>query len=425
METRSRLLQRTIFFAAAFFATIVFLTYPPRETSAAGLDADLQCVPAIPPCPCGTIMGPKGCVPGLNKFGCPCFDITSGFKTAGICDATMKCTAKSTQNQQGGEGMPKMPEIPKGGGGGGGGEQGASQDPCLYGSFGINTAGSSGASTSSENGACPQASTYTPPSSYSDITGGIFSPVGANGFANDLLGNLNAPAATEAAATTPVAATPSKDAAVKNDSGVFGDIVVKDTSVLTTVSTRDTKTNTQVSGFVGIQTKDKASAQELAIGLCSGRPWLTNFLSAIVPSSLLDKVCVTKKIVTSVPAAQAPAKTGATKSTTQAAPKSVYEAGTMKLQNLPGAPSEPIDTTPQAIMWAVPEKVSKNSKTTVYWKAQYVESCTVKSSDGSEFGTGLSGNRATPVLTRATVYTFECKTKAGQKLTTTVGIVVE
>ncbi|MDO8521866.1 MAG: hypothetical protein Q7S08_01100 [bacterium] len=58
--------------------------------------ADAICIPVVQNCGCGMVLTPKGCIAWPNKFLCPCFDVTFGFKTPGICVANNICLGLGT-----------------------------------------------------------------------------------------------------------------------------------------------------------------------------------------------------------------------------------------------------------------------------------------------------------------------------------------
>jgi hypothetical protein len=94
----------------------------------------------------------------------------------------------------------------------------------------------------------------------------------------------------------------------------------------------------------------------------------------------------------------------------------------------PSTPAAPVATSsgpyvePQADIWAVPSSVPLGARTTVFWNAKGVTSCTETSPDGSFSQSSLSGGAATVPLSGPTTYTISCTTPAGGHITNYVTV---
>ncbi|MEN9413531.1 MAG: hypothetical protein RLZZ342_618 [Candidatus Parcubacteria bacterium] len=433
--------------ATTALALAMFALYTPQQAAAVGTAADAMCIPTWDyGCPCGVVCK-KGGPPGGQ--GCPCQDTTNQYTTPGKCVAAVKCLATGAPGQNGGMGDIKQAldavksilDMMKGGGGGGGGggDQGSnpltnptlggcaqyynvttpSSDPCavyvppvsnqltgtsssaagdLISSLltgGLNTGATTNTNTSSNTNTSTNTNTNTPATSV------------------DTSGTTQT---TQNTTATPVSVPQGSTASLTP--GVSGDIQYSTNGVTVLVNNVDAKNGTQVAGFYG--TAAGGQPTSVVSGMCQGRPWASNFLSSIIPSAFFDSLCQLRGYAIGAPAAPAPAviKT--------AAPTATKPKVTTPVK--PSTPAAPVATSsgpyvePQADIWAVPSSVPLGARTTVFWNAKGVTSCTETSPDGSFSQSSLSGGAATVPLSGPTTYTISCTTPAGGHITNYVTV---
>lgn len=396
---------RLSLFVAAFLASLpIFVLYffmSPKPIGAAGTMADAMCNPVFMQCPCMQIPNPKGgCMGGMNMHLCPCFDITSGFKTSGICTGPNKCLAQSSDGQGG---MPMMPMLPM--------PMSMPMDMPMDcgsgfgGTSGIDPSRNSTTSTSTPQ-TCPNA--YTPPS-YNDpfsnnpsvdFTNPSIDFAPSSSSISDLIDTGGAggqPTRFAVASSTGGNTTFVGGQVFGLTGGIAGDLKIFGTAVTAFVSNRDAANNAQVSGFYGQTAPTQAAAVQVVTTMCRLRPWSTNFLSFIVPASFFDSICTLRGFPVGQPAAKPVVKTTTTSSGTSAKPAT---------QTPPPAPY----VKPKVDVWAVPESVRSGFRTSVFWQASGVSSCAIVSADGLFNETGLSGHSASAPLTSATTFTMTCQT---------------
>jgi hypothetical protein len=423
----------------ALTLTMVAL-YIPQQAAAVGTAADAICFePGM--CQYGTRCGKNGPPGVLNK---PCSDSTNGFTTSGKCVAPFKCLATSAQGQNGGMGDIKqaldavksildMMKGGGGGGGGGGGEQSPATNPTLGGCaqyYNVTTPSSD------------PCAVYVPP--VSDQLTGTSSSAAGDLISSLLTGGLNTGATTNTNTNTNTSSNTNTATSDTNTSattqtpqtstatpisvpqgstasltpGVSGDIQYSTNGVTVLVNNVDAKNSTQVAGFYG--TAAGGQPTSVVSGMCQGRPWASNFLSSIIPSAFFDSLCQLRGYAVGSPAAPAPAVVKA------AAPTATKPKVTTPVK--PSAPSTPVATStgpyvePQADIWAVPSSVPLGARTTVFWNAKGVTSCTETSPDGSFSQSTLSGGAATVPLSGPTTYTISCVTPAGGHITNYVTV---
>jgi hypothetical protein len=191
--------------------------------------------------------------------------------------------------------------------------------------------------------------------------------------------------------------------------GVSGDIQYSNSNVTVLVNNVDTKAGTQVAGFYGTDAGGQPTS--VITGMCQGRPWSSNFLSFIIPASFFDSLCELRGYKVGTPAAPAPVvKIVKTIQT-------VVKAATSTAATSTGPYVPPV-----ADIWAVPASVPLGARTTVFWNAKGVTSCTETSPDGSFSQNSLSGGAATVPLAGATTYTISCLTPSGDHITNYVTV---
>jgi hypothetical protein len=191
--------------------------------------------------------------------------------------------------------------------------------------------------------------------------------------------------------------------------GVSGDIQYSNSNVTVLVNNVDTKAGTQVAGFYGTDAGGQPTS--VITGMCKGRPWSSNFLSFIIPASFFDSLCELRGYKVGTPAAPAPVvKVVKTVQT-------IVKAATSTAATSTGPYVPPV-----ADIWAVPASVPLGARTTVFWNAKGVTSCTETSPDGSFSQNSLSGGAATVPLAGPTTYTISCLTPAGDHITNYVTV---
>lgn len=429
-------------FAVLALILAVYAAVVPARVAAVGTAADAMCIAAWDySCPCGQVCK-KGGPPGGQ--GCPCQDTTNSFTTPGKCVGAIKCLATGAPGQNGGMGDIKQAldavksilDMMKGqgGGGGGGGEQ-----------FGTNPL------TNPTLGGCAQyynvttpssdpCAVYVPPVSESlmgtttSAAGDLISSLLSGTYGNPGTINTNSPAsnvtgtnrgtstvttssvtvADRASTTTPASQT----ILVVPAPGVSGDIQYSANGVTVLVNNIDTKNGTQVAGFYGTSAGGQPTG--VIAGMCQGRPWASNFLSNIIPSAFFDSLCELRgykvgalSSVSGVVNAQAP---------TVAARKPVVTIPAKVTTTPAKATSTEPYVDPKVDIWAVPASVPLGARTTVFWNAKGVTSCTATSPDGSFSQNTLSGGAATVPLSGPTTYTISCLTPAGTHVTNYVTV---
>lgn len=399
-------------FLCGIFATVIL----PR-VYAAGMMADSMCLPtAEPPCPCAQKMKMGKCQPDpSNKFGCPCFDETSGFTTPGKCIATFKCQASSSDGKP--PEMPKLPEPPKQPEK----QPDQNQDPCSTGGASGNGGAfeRSSATSTQASSTCPQNG-----SSQSFVSSGFDSsifntPSIANTSVPDLvsslLGGTNASNGAGAAggpanAANGTTATGTPASAVGTSEGVLGDIRIIGNGVTILASNRDSIYNKQTAGFSGSFVASGATAQSVYTSLCASRPWATGFIATIVPPSFFDGLCSLRGYKVGGAGAKSTGAASASGATTNVTKK--QKTTTPPAIGLVVVDKKP-DVIPEVDIWAVPASVSAGNRTTIFWSSKKAESCAVASGDGRFSQTGLSGGKASGALTTGTTFTISCTSSTG------------
>lgn len=368
-------------------------------------------------------------------YMCVCFDDPPTGHVSGQCVAEQNCQGQTFTDQFGktqGMGglsqfmdmLKKLAEKGGGGGGGGGGEQPPPQDQTGQQSC---TAPYQVSAPSSD-----PCAVYIPPTSDSLLSAGADS-----GAANDLLQALGAGGSgasnieftsvgfgsTSSSVTVArpegVSAQPPSGQAAEISapepaaqgaplpSGREGDIVVSDTGATIFARARDAEQNTESAGFFGINAIfDKV--QSAIASMCATRPWGSAMVSFLIPSSFFDAVCAWRgyEVGVSPPTIEIPAAP-AKKSAPSPAP--------------PPSAAQP-SAEPKVDVWAVPDTVPLNARASIFWSTKGVESCTIRSADGSFNESKLSGGAATVPLSHATTFTISCLTPDGKSLTDSVTV---
>lgn len=356
------------------------------------------------------------------------------------------CKATSAQGQNGGMGDIKqaldavksildMMKGKGGGGGGGGGEQSGTNpltNPTLGGCsqyYNVTTPSSD------------PCAVYVPPVSDSlngsttsaagDLISSLLSgtygnPTTINTNPSTNTGTNNQPADTASTTGTAVVNQTSTTTRATSQTtliapapGVSGDIQYSASDVTVLVNNIDTKNGTQVAGFYGTG----AGGQPTGVisNMCQGRPWASNFLSSIIPSAFFDSLCELRGY--KVGSAGSSAGVVNAKAPTASARKPAVPAPAPKATTTPAkATSTEPYVDPKVDIWAVPASVPLGARTTVFWNAKGVTSCTATSPDGSFSQNTLSGGAATVPLSGPTTYTISCLTPAGTHVTNYVTV---
>lgn len=203
--------------------------------------------------------------------------------------------------------------------------------------------------------------------------------------------------------TTATTTLPSGSTALVPPPGISGDIQVLNGGATIVAGTRDA--NQETAGFYGAGSLGE-QPKTLVGRWCESRPWATNFLSAIVPSSFFDSLCSWRGYQVGTPSSQqSPSLQQKTVSTNTAATTTQNSTST--------APAIP----PKVDIWAVPASVPLGARTTIFWNTQGVSNCVETSPDGNFNHATLSGGAATVPITGATTFTISCDAPDGSHVT--------
>ncbi len=410
----------TIFLVSLF--GIIFFPASSHAISNPGGGANADCKPGLDyRCFCGTKCTKDGPPGGLF---CPCGDLTSNFTTSGQCTAPVRCTAKATsdgtfdlEQKLLDEGLKQVMKLLEGG-------KPAGQTPGeqSYGnSFGSEECFTGRFQTSDISQLSNPCAEYVP-----EVSGGIDTGVGGEcDPIRALLGtcggtNTNTPVLvpTTNTSTTSAPLVPPRRTIFQPNlgglngpaTGLRGDILTrfKDATVL--AGSRDEKNNVEVAGFFGSETFGNQQPQSLVARWCQTRPWATNFLSKIVTPSFFDNICKSRGYQVGIATSTTPQVTLIQKSPTKRA-TSTPATSTPTVQ-------------PKVDIWASPPSVTLGGRTSIFWNAQGVVSCTETASDGNFNQQSLSGGAATVPITEATTFTITCSVSDGTSITasTVVGL---
>lgn len=385
------------------------VTLFPQITNAVGSAADAMCNPVKMECGCMMIMKEGKCVGGPNMYTCPCFDVTSGFKTSGVCMAPNKCLGQDTGGM-----MPMLPMIPmpmmmpmmempqdpcmQPGAGGGVAMRDSSAsstsatstqaNPCSFGGGGYGGFGSEIFDTSAY---------YN--SSSENISGSLFDDLNQpkGGVSNFLVtsSSTGGQSGGEAAPVVPTGAT----------SKLTGVIKVGEAGATILANLRDGVS--EVAGFFGGGAFGPQASQSVVGRLCATRPWAkTGLLASLVPNAFFDTLCTKAGYQVGVVTPQRGAGGGSTpKKATQPAPAKIK----------PGSLG-PVEVD----IWAEPASVRLGTRTYIFWNSKGVLDCTVTGPNFTQ--TGVSGGASTVPLSGATTYSIECAAPDGTKASDTVTV---
>ncbi|OGG79732.1 hypothetical protein A3A39_04360 [Candidatus Kaiserbacteria bacterium RIFCSPLOWO2_01_FULL_54_13] len=396
------------------------------------MKSDAMCDPVwIDPCGCKKKLVSGKCMPSPNMHLCACWDDPPGGRVSGICVASFNCEGQTSTDQYGktqgmgslGQFMDMLKKLAEKGGGGGGGEQpqpeqqagqectapyqvsAPSSDPCAV---------------------------YIPPTSDSLLSAGADSSAindllqalgsggsGASGIEFTLVGTGETSTGVTVARPEGEGAQPPTGQVVEIStplpaaqgaplpSGREGDIVVSDTGATIFARARDAEQNTESAGFFGVDVL-VGKVQNAIVNVCKSRPWAGSFVSYLIPPSFFDDLCAWRGYEVGIlpPPVELPATT-VKKSAPSPAPP-------------PSAPQP--SSEPKVDIWAVPATVALYARASVFWNTKGVESCTIRSADGSFNESKLSGGAATVPLSSATTFTISCLTPDGKSLTDSVTV---
>ena len=186
--------------------------------------------------------------------------------------------------------------------------------------------------------------------------------------------------------------------------GISGDIRVLSSGGTVVAGNVDAGGNSAVAGFFGSDTFG-GQPQGVVAQLCRSRPWASNFLTYVLPSTFFDSLCVLRGYTVGTPA---PVQS-TTVTVVQSTPKQIEQVSATE------PPATAVE--PKVDIWASPSIVPLGSRTSVFWNTQGVKSCTVTSPDGNFNQTSLSGGASTAPITASTVFTISCLTTDDEPIT--------
>ena len=189
--------------------------------------------------------------------------------------------------------------------------------------------------------------------------------------------------------------------------GVFGNILVDQNGATIFASTINSANNSETSGFYGSGTVSGQS-QSFAGQLCQNRPWASNFLANIIPSSFFDSLCQWGGYQVGQPPQPQVTLVQQTTQPAKPAPKPVTTTTTAT--STPAVPA-------QVEIWAVPSAVPLGARTSIFWNTQNATNCSESSPDGNFSQSSLSGAASTVPLTGATTFTISCLDQGGNPVT--------
>jgi len=382
---------------------------------AGGGSANPQCNPWNIACPCGAGINPPYCnAGGPNKANCPpgiCKKIVNGYPTLGICTAPGFCHGVSSSGGGGelGAGQQllqmakQIADMFKGGGGGGGGGGGAPPPSQTYEPPGQNGCTSYYAVTTQTSDPC---AIYTP-SALSGFDGSSISDSLLNALGETTPTNVSEflvqPKQGETAATT-TATTSVPGDATNLQPDLAGNIKLGNAGA--TIYANLKEGITEIAGFFGATTLNAGQSASLAGRMCANRPWAGGLLSKVIPTSFFDGLCrfggYQVGLVTP--------STGTPTAQVVSTPK----------KQAPPAQNRVNAIEPKVDVWAEPGTVRLGTRTYIFWTSEGVDSCKV---EGPNFSHNtLSGGASTVPITDATIYSIECNTPDGSKVTDSVTV---
>ena len=399
------------FFAFAF----------PQHSLAFGTAADAMCGSCT--------MNPSKQDPRPYCPSVTCHD--PGSEVTGICALPLKCQALNAPGLGGDgnaldQGLSQlgsvlgqlMSKLMSGGGQGGGSGSG---------SGGVNTTPSCTAQPTSDMSiyqSNPTCYYYVPPvsaslgadttgtgtgsgTSISDQLGSILNTDNTNTNTNtntnvsDALNNLGSNTQTNTQTSATTSTTTSSAVLVPTNSanllpGFRGDIQVLTSGATILGGQRDSSSNSETSGFFGVNTLGGAGGTGIVASLCQARPWASGLFSKLISATFFDGLCSMRGYQVGAPQQ---VTTTPQVTVTQTKPKPVTSVATT---------TQTTTVEPKVDIWAVPAKVNLGARTSIFWNTQGVTQCTETSPDGSFSQTSLSGGASTVPITTSTTFTISC-----------------
>lgn len=439
-------MTRAISIRALLVAIVVYSLFAfamPQRSLAFGTAADAMCN-GTAQCPDHTGPGENGpcSAVGGGTIGRACHD--PGSNVTGVCTSSIpgKCEAMNAPGL-GGKGNALdsglsqlgsilgqlMSKLMSGGGGGGSGSgsgAGGSGTPgctaqptsdmsiyqsnptCYYyvapvsASLGANTTGTglgSGTSISDQLGSLFNTGTSTDTNT------------NTNTNVSDALNNLGGTTQTAGQTNATTTATTSSSAVLVPTNaanllpGFRGDIQVLGSGATILGGQRDSSSNSETSGFFGVNTLGGQGGTGIVANLCQARPWASGLFSKLIPATFFDGLCSMRGYQVGAPQ---PVTTAPQVTVTQTKPKPVVTTTT--------AATSTSTVPPKVDIWAVPAKVNLGARTSIFWNTQGVTQCTETSPDGSFSQTSLSGGASTVPITTATTFTISCLAPDGSHI---------
>jgi len=437
----------------------------------AGTQADAMCTPVTQICGCHMLLKgkPPSCQPDPNMFMCTCQDTEPGGVTTGHCVAQNVCHGDSTSGGAGqkGGGLDSalsqlgqlLGQLMKGGGSGGGdspppttpttpltGCQGTPfqtsdvsqlSNPCAQYvppttnpvNFTTPTSTTCDALTQALGGCtsgtpvnCPPVAVDCGPGYESTAQIGVDAnncplpnqcvlPGGATSTGTQNNNGVSSILCSASARLIGLCGGPNLSGLGTSSalqSGMTGNIFLQGNGVTVTANSVNAGNNSTVAGFYGSNTIGGQQPQGLAASLCQNRPWNGGLFGGLIPASFFDGLCTWQgyQVGTSTP------QTAPVVDVQQTAPAPVAKqpSATTTATTTAAVPAK-------VQIWAVPPSVSLNTRTSIFWNATGVTSCTETSPDGSFNQSSVSGGAATVPLESATTFTISCLDTAGNPVT--------
>lgn len=417
-----------------------------KQVTAPLVDANQQCQPVIKECGCNQRKvcgwGVCQCVGRPNMYLCTCFQkINTDQFAVGICKDTLKCEGQSYTNLEGkstgvgdiggivGQIFKGILDKVMGGGGAGGGAGGTGYQGCTQ-YYQV---------TVPSTDPCAQ---YVPPTSSSlldtnigqnnasdlllnALQGGTQSSLGTNlgtdveqnttpvsvsGNILNLIKTNTQPKGATSSATSTSFSSIFGEQAVHLQSGTQGNIVITGTGATVVANSRDPQTNSEVAGFYGSDTFGNSQPQGLVAQMCQSRPWASSVVSFLIPPAFFDSLCAWRGYQVGV-------------SQVAPAPQLQTPSGTAVQQNTITPAPTPVSTiAPSVDIWATPATVTLGSRTSIFWNAKGVISCTETSPSGNFSQNTFSGGASTVPLSGATTFVISCLTADGKTVTDSVTV---
>ncbi len=203
--------------------------------------------------------------------------------------------------------------------------------------------------------------------------------------------------------------------------GAYGDVKILENG--TTIIAGNRGKNSEVVGFFGLSggTTQQGSAVQR---LCTARPWGTNFLSFIIPSTFFDSLCTWRGYSVGPKTTTPPPTTTTTAPKTQVQPAQTGKTQPKTTQPTTTPPATNTAAKPKVDIWASPTTVPLGARTSIFWNTSNVQSCVQTSPDGSFSHKTLQGGASTVPLASATTFTISCIGLDGLPYTDNVTVMI-